>query len=359
MPTMSRVPSLTWPLAALVASGCTAPPEGLGPKAQPPSQSSQAAARQGLPAAGSSSRAGHRPGAAATRDGASASLFVAPAPAPSPHALVSLPDGEATLLTAWYAAVSPRKPGESFGALVARAGLAELGKPYYDPPTPPGPETLVIRLEDFQCVSLVESSVALARCIALEHADEACFVHEMEASRYRGGVADGFASKLHYFSEWISDNAKRGRLRDVTAALGGVPLAYTFDFMTRHRWRYPPLEDAAVLAQLQAVESRLSGSPTMVVTKEGVAKAERALQTGDILGMTGTMPGILVTHAALVVRGLDGVTRLLHASSYHGRVILGQGDIVDYVRRRPERLGFIAARPLPPAPLRALSTVAR
>ena len=32
--------------------------------------------------------------------------------------------------------------------------------------------------------------------------------------RYRGGKRRGYASRLHYFSEWISDGAQRGLVAD-------------------------------------------------------------------------------------------------------------------------------------------------
>ena len=40
--------------------------------------------------------------------------------------------------------------------------------------------------------------------------------------RYRGGKRRGYASRLHYFSEWISDGARRGLVRDLGAELGGA-----------------------------------------------------------------------------------------------------------------------------------------
>jgi hypothetical protein len=261
-----------------------------------------------------------------------------------------LPAHEAALLASWYQRVGARQPGESFGALVARAARVQVGKPYLDEPAPAGPEELTVRLEDFQCVSLVESSLALARCVAADRPEPACFVRELEAWRYRDGKLDGFASKLHYFSEWLSDAERRGRLVDLGPALGGKPHPATFDFMSRHPARYAPLADPAVLTGIRDVEARLRTEPApLVVGRDALAGVQGQLESGDVLAIVGRKDDILVTHAALVWRDTRGVPRALHASSAHHRVIVGDGDVAEFIRHRPEWRGVIAARPVEPA----------
>ena len=58
----------------------------------------------------------------------------------------------------------------------------------------------------------------------------------------------------------------------------------------------------------------------------------------------------MVTHAGFVLRSEGGRARLVHASSYHRRVVLTREDLADYLLRRPERTGVMVARPLPPSP---------
>ena len=70
-------------------------------------------------------------------------------------------------------------------------------------------------LTGFDCVTLVESSLAIARAAAVPRARWSAFTHEIERMRYRGGVRAGYVSRLHYFSEWIADNARRGLLREL------------------------------------------------------------------------------------------------------------------------------------------------
>lgn len=278
---------------------------------------------------------------------------------PSEVVATALLPADAALLDAWYEKVGARRPDEAYGALVVRAAMAQLGRPYLDPPAPAGPERMEIRLRDFQCVSLVESSLSVARCLTLGEADAPCFVREVEGFRYRDGTLGDFASKLHYFSEWVTDNARRGRLRELSYELGGRPTPTTYDFMTRHRGRYAPMAEADVFAAVERVERDLATQPLPVVVGRGAVKAAQArLETGDVLALTGTRPGLIVSHAALVYVDLKGVRHLLHASSTQRRVMMQTEDIASYVLRRPERTGFMAARPLPP-PLVAASAPAR
>src|SRR5690606_12471803 len=86
----------------------------------------------------------------------------------------------------------------------------------------PGPERLVINLRGLDCVSFVENTLALSRLVRAGVSDFEAFQAEIRALRYRDGAIDGYPSRLHYFTEWIADNERMGRVRDVTPELGGV-----------------------------------------------------------------------------------------------------------------------------------------
>ena len=49
------------------------------------------------------------------------------------------------------------------------------------------------------------------------HARE--FRRTLQSIRYRGGKIDGYASRLHYFTDWIIDNQKKKTLKDVRGIL--------------------------------------------------------------------------------------------------------------------------------------------
>ena len=119
--------------------------------------------------------------------------------------------------------------------------------------------------------------------------------------------------------------------------------------MSAHRNRYDGLRDELTLVRMREHEARLSAQNMPFLPAAAAKDAGAELQTGDIVAIVGTLPGILVNHVGFVVREADGRLRLLHASSLAGRVGLTRGTLEDYLAARPERIGIVTARPLPPA----------
>jgi hypothetical protein len=271
-----------------------------------------------------------------------------PGAAPEGASPTTLPAEQQALLDKWFEAVGPRRPKENFGELVARAGMVQLGKPYNNPPDKPGPETLRVELSSFDCVTFVESTLTVARCTWLGTRDTTCFLRELEEWRYRGGKLEDFASRLHYFSDWLADNGSRGRLHPLTGELGGAPASEDLTWITKHPERYPAMADPAVQQQIATIEARLSAVPQPILMKEQIAGIEGRLADGDVIAFVGDKPGLVVTHTGFVHRGKDGVARVLHASSYHGRIILTPASLSNYVGRRAERKGLALSRPIAP-----------
>lgn len=96
------------------------------------------------------------------------------------------------------------------------------------------------------------------------------------------------------------------------------------------------------------VEARLSSKSQAVVGRARIRRAVAGLRDGDIVAITGNKPGRLVTHAGFIYVDEWGRARLVHASSYHRRVVVPRKDLADYVLRRPDRRGVIVARPVAP-----------
>lgn len=253
-------------------------------------------------------------------------------------------------LQEWYDGVGAPLAHETFGAYLARTAFFQRGVGYDSVQTPAIPERLRVELSRFECVTFIESSLAAARCGFREEPTAACFEREVTASRYRGGAISDYASRLHYFDDWIDDNEARKRLKNLTAELGGEPLSRSyFHISSRVLPRSDVSKDAlAVLTrEVAATESRLSGVPHLVLSRERAPGVLDQLEDGDLVAFVRERSGLLVHHAGFIYR-VRGKPRLLHASSYHQRVVLTGEDVVSYLLRRPERLGVLVARPLSP-----------
>jgi hypothetical protein len=263
-----------------------------------------------------------------------------------------------TIAEDWLRAVGERKPKETIGELAVRTGRLRLGTPYLDPPQLDAPEELHIELSTLQCQSFVESSLAVARCVWNETPTAECMAREIRGLRYRDGVVTGFGSRLHYFNDWLTDNAKRGSIALLGDTLLTKPWTQRFDYMTKHAKRYPQLAHEDVLRAINTAESRLTATEYRIVPKEHVAAAAQELQTGDIIAfVTSQKAGLMISHTGFVVRDPNGVLHVMHASSYHQKVIVTRTDLAGYVNARQDRLGLMIARPQ--APLVPTTTAAQ
>ena len=141
-------------------------------------------------------------------------------------------------------------------------------------------------LTRFDCVTLVESCLAVAR--ATDDAKKPSwdrFSHEVERMRYRGGKRQGYTSRLHYFSEWITDGEKRGLVKNLGAELGGTNDTRPLRFMTEHRSSYAALADDNVFAKIGEMERSLDGNPRWVIPTERIPDVADRIQTGDVFGL--------------------------------------------------------------------------
>jgi hypothetical protein len=246
-------------------------------------------------------------------------------------------------------------PSAPLGRAVARVGELTLGAPYAAHTLEqyladggsPAAEPLILHLAKFDCVSLVEAALAVARTAAAgPEAGWERFAAETERMRYRGGLRGGYASRLHYFSEWISDGARRGLARDIGPELGAEADARPLRFMSEHRASYAALADDATFAAVVERERELDASPRNLIAKARIPEIQDRLETGDVLAFATTIAGLDVTHTGLAYRGRDGVMRVLHAPLSGGVVQVSPGTVADYVNGLRSATGILAARPL-------------
>ena len=234
------------------------------------------------------------------------------------------------------------------GDLVAEMGRSFLERPYESNTLEEqGEEHLVVNLRVFDCVTLCETSLALARAVKLHAGSTRGYCAQLQLIRYRSGVINGYASRLHYFSEWIADNERKKVLRNVTGELGGRRDRRALNFMSSHREAYPRLASDGDLAAVAAAEKGLLATPRYFVPKENVAGIEGKIRSGDIIAVTTSVAGLDVSHTAIAVRE-GGTTRLLHAPNVGERVQYTSRSIAGYLHRHEQQTGIIVARPLDP-----------
>ena len=241
------------------------------------------------------------------------------------------------------------------GRAIATLGATFVGTKY----TPatlevPGPERLVINLRELDCVTFVENTLALVRFIRAEGLGglanpveaRVAFEGYLRALRYRGGVIDGYPSRLHYFSEWLSEQAGRGAVTLLARELGGVADSERINFMSTHRGSYRQLADSAALAMVAARETALTaGGPRWFLPKTGLAQVVDRIQDGDVIAATSTVPGLDIAHTGFAMwRG--GKLHLLHAPLVGKSVEISPLPLADRIQGIRSQDGIMIARPI-------------
>ena len=212
----------------------------------------------------------------------------------------------------------------------------------------PGGERLVVNMRGLDCVSFYENALVLARCIKKGKLTFDDYKAELQFIRYRGGIINGYPSRLHYTSDYIHDNEKKGVWKDMTRELGGVPFVKTINFMSTHPESYRQLKEnpdytKAVMEQEREITARAK----YYIPKEHVEKIAEKIMPGDILGMTTSIEGIDTSHTGIAVRE-EGMLRLMHAPLAGKKVLISDVTLAEYLARNKKQTGMMVARPLEP-----------
>lgn len=242
------------------------------------------------------------------------------------------------------------------GETVAHVGRTFVGTPYVAHTLErPGPEHLVVDFRALDCVTFVETAFTTARFV---HAPDAgALLERPEAAqarydslltqlRYRGGVLEGYPSRLHYFTDWIGDARAKGLVEDVTRQLGGIPVTDPVTFMTRHPDAYRQIrEHGANLEQVRLTEERLSGQARWFIPQDSIGGVASRIRDGDIIAATSTVPGLDVAHTGLAL-WVDGALHLMHAPLVGDSVQISEQPLAERILRISGQDGIMVARPL-------------
>jgi cell wall-associated NlpC family hydrolase len=171
-----------------------------------------------------------------------------------------------------------------------------MGRPYVECPlggSPGGREPFRAGLDGFDCVTYIESVLALAVSRdSNDFADQLCRI------RYVNGVLD-WSARNHYMTGWIRENVRSGLLIDRIRGSGLVERERILD----------------VVEGLKPRRVRVRSLP-----KREFIRQFRSLRSGDLVFFASTRRHRDVFHCGVAV--VDGVTVLLrHAARSQGRVV--------------------------------------
>ena len=234
----------------------------------------------------------------------------------------------------------------SLGDTIALVGQSFLGTPYVEKTLEVGDtETLVINFGGLDCTTFVENVMAFSLMLKRQQTNFESFTKNLETVRYRNGDLKGYPSRLHYFTEWIRNNEKKGLVKDITAELGGVALEKPINFMGTHPDLYPFLANDTNFEAMLAVEKELAKEKLCYLPKDQIESKEQEIKSGDIIALATSIKGLDVTHTGIAIHQPDGRLHLLHASSKNGEVEISELPLADYLKNIKSNIGIIVARP--------------
>ncbi len=230
--------------------------------------------------------------------------------------------------------------------LVTEIGLSFLGTPYVVASLENGlDEKLVINLRELDCTTFVENCLALAHTVKSGKTDFKSFVAKLEKIRYRDGIRNQYLSRLHYFSEWIHNNHKKGLISG-TPNLNGEKSNKTINYMSAHPANYPVLkEHPELIPSIAGQEKELSSSGFMYFPKETLPNLYKYLQHGDIIALTSSIEGVDINHVGIIIKNGDAFY-LLHAPLSGKKVLVSDGLLSDFLKPATKNNGIMIARPV-------------
>ena len=243
------------------------------------------------------------------------------------------------------------------GECMGKIGSMMIGTRYIGGTLELMPERCVLDLTGLDCVTFFENTLNISRTAKikqqelLQNPNSISFrdvLDQIEYTRYRGGNMDGYTSRLHYTSEWIIDNVKKGVVKDVTKELGGKPFPVKVGFMSANPQYYPQLvAEPTLVRKIQGIENEINAQKHWYIPNAQVKDIESKLQTGDIIAIATNKAGLDYSHTGMIIKNAKGMALFLHASSAKKRVYLDK-RISTYLSESSTSIGISVLRPQDP-----------
>ena len=211
-------------------------------------------------------------------------------------------------------------------------------------------EELVVNLHRLDCTTFVETVLALAytTCNGSDGWDD--FLFWLQTLRYQNGIRNGYASRNHYFSQWIQNN----ELLELVHESGGPTFSgvqkLDLSYMSMNPEKYPRLkEEPELVASIRKSEEIYKGKIVRYIPTDSLNvmhNLQREISDGDILAFVTNKKGLDVSHLGFAVWDNEGKLHLLHASSLRKKVTFETITLYSYLKKMPSCLGLRVIRPL-------------
>jgi hypothetical protein len=206
-------------------------------------------------------------------------------------------------------------------------------------------EQLVVNTRQLDCTTLVETVTALTLCAQNGETTFADYTKRLRQLRYRGGIIENYPSRLHYFSDWITDKERMGIVEEIQSPVppfSGVQ-KLNINFMSRYPQSYKALKaHPEHIDVIRQQEHKLTGLTFRFIPKQKVyntALLRKTVHDGDIIAITCSKPGLDIAHLGFAVWKKDGL-HLLNASQLHKKVVEEPMTLRKYLSKHASHTGI-------------------
>ena len=203
-------------------------------------------------------------------------------------------------------------------------------------------EPLVINTQELDCTTFVEQVVAIYATVNEGKEGFRDMCTNLQRIRYRGGIRSGYASRLHYISQWIADSAKQHIIHEIDYGPVGRTLPIDLHYMSTHPASYKQLQgNSTLVKEIAKWERAMHGIEAAYIPKQELLRTANELPVydGDIIALTTNIKGLDVTHIGFAFWE-NGELHLLHASSAEGKVIKEHKNLYEYQKSKKSQTGI-------------------
>ena len=246
---------------------------------------------------------------------------------------------------------------EPLETILEQTALFLLGTPYVANTLDKSvDEELVVNLNALDCVTFVENVMALSMAVRDDSLSMDYFMKKLTEIRYRNNEVVDYASRIHYTSDWMYENERKGLLENISKELMGIKETKQIDFMSSHQSAYKQLSNNDImLAKISQQEDIMnSRGGFYYLSKEMIASQAKHIPHMTIVGFVTSIDGLDTTHVGFAYRqknetgeksDTDKLT-FIHASTAKMEVVIDSLSLSDYCLSQKNCKGIIVARVL-------------
>lgn len=193
-------------------------------------------------------------------------------------------------------------------------------------------DSLTTRIDSLDCWTFVENTVAIALASTSEYGDYNLYKQILIRLRYRNGVNNGYASRIHYFLEWKQNLQKREVASDYSEYYDGIGVKKKLSYISDNA-------PDSLKQYLRVIEKNLSIDGFYCIPPSTLDESK--LMDGDILGFVTSKDELDVEHVA-IVKKINDIAYIVHASK--NGVCVNDLPLKEYLEQSKTKIGIILLR---------------